>query len=86
MPARLREAAARVHLVAEHARDDPGVALHDRLDLISRRVEDADAAQLGAVHHRAHDVQHAVGAEAEVAAAVLPDDLASTLVVYAGPW
>ena len=80
-----REAAAGVHVVAEHAGHDTRVAGHDPLDLLDRGIEDPDPAHLAVVGDRAHHVEQAVGAETEVAPTVLPHDRPGALVVVRRP-
>ena len=51
-----------------------GILVHHGPRGLHVEVEDGDAADLGVVADRADDVEQSVGAQAEVAAGVLPDD------------
>ena len=69
------ETAHWVHFVLEHTGLHAGVVVHDARDVFLGGVEDPDAAPRAVVEDGAHDREDAVGAQREVASAVLPDDL-----------
>ena len=70
-----REASASMDLVDEDAFFHAGIFVHDLFHFVDAGIEDPNPGYIAAIGDRAHDRQQAIGAEGEIPAPVLPDDL-----------